>query len=280
MKANTGQAIPSPMLKVEQSDTEAERKALRNRFVGVTADGNIKPGLFSIKQTGVSTVPIKIAVEDFLNSLTFEQRSLCTFSIDYQEWRRWSNIDYYKRRGIGLADLTKTQKTLALQILKESLSPRGFQKTQDIMKMEGYLARLFNEYDLLGSDLYWFTFMGIPSDTKPWGWQIDGHHLAINYFILGDQIVMTPTFMGSEPNYIADGENAGIRTFENEEQLGLKLYLSLDYDQRERATLFERKDYNYNQTESFRDNAIDTYSGLSGSSLNTLQLSVLEELIQ
>jgi len=58
--------------------------------------------------------------------------------------------------------------------------------------------------------------------------QIDGHHLVINYFILGDQIVMTPTFMGSEPNYIADGENAGIRTFENEEKPGLKLYNSLD----------------------------------------------------
>ena len=117
--------------------------------------------------------------------------------------------------------------------------------------------------------------MGEPSDTEPWGWQIDGHHLVINYFILGDQIVMTPTFMGSEPNYIADGDNAGTRTFENEEKLGLKLYTSLDEDQKEKATLFDRKDYNYNQTGSYRDNAIVSYSGLMASSLSESQLPIL-----
>ena len=41
--------------------------------------------------------------------------------------------------------------------------------------------------------------MGTPSETEPWGWQLDGHHLVINYFVLGDQVVMTPAFMGSEP---------------------------------------------------------------------------------
>ncbi len=46
--------------------------------------------------------------------------------------------------------------------------------------------------------------MGTPSATEPWGWQLDGHHLIINYFVLGDQVVMTPSFFGSEP-VIADG---------------------------------------------------------------------------
>ena len=41
--------------------------------------------------------------------------------------------------------------------------------------------------------------MGMPSATEPWGWQLDGHHLVINYFVLGDQVVMTPAFMGAEP---------------------------------------------------------------------------------
>jgi hypothetical protein len=44
-----------------------------------------------------------------------------------------------------------------------------------------------------------FTFMGTPSTTKPWGFQHEGHDGAINYFVLDDQVVMTPTFMGSEP---------------------------------------------------------------------------------
>ena len=277
--SNTGLATPSPMLKVEQSDTEAERKALREPFHGVTTDGNLIPELYSINATGISTTEIKKAVEDFLNSLSDEQREICTFPIDNKEWRRWSNIDFYKRKGIGLADLTEEQKELAFRILKESLSPKGFQKTQDIMKMEGYLAQLVNEFEMLGSDLYWFSFMGIPSDTEPWGWQIDGHHLVINYFILGDQIVMTPTFMGSEPNYIAEGEHAGTRTFEQEEKLGLKFYNSLENEQRKTATLFHIKDHNYNQAASYSDNVILPYSGLNVAALNESQMNILKELI-
>jgi hypothetical protein len=121
--------------------------------------------------------------------------------------------------------------------------------------------------------------MGGPSDTKPWGWQFDGHHLVINYFILGDQVVMTPTFMGSEPNYIADGENTGTRTFKNEEELGIKLYNSLSNIQKTEATLHNRKDYDFNQTESFRDNAIVPYAGSKVSAFSESQLSVLKELI-
>lgn len=56
---------------------------------------------------------------------------------------------------------------------------------------------------------------------------MDGHHLVINYFVLGDQVVMTPTFMGSEPTFIAQGEHQGLRTFVDEEQKGLDFYQSL-----------------------------------------------------
>jgi hypothetical protein len=118
--------------------------------------------------------------------------------------------------------------------------------------------------------------MGGPSDTKPWGWQFDGHHLVINYFILGDQVVMTPTFMGSEPNYIADGENTGTRTFKNEEELGIKLYNSLSNIQKTEATLHNGKDYDFNQTESFRDNAIVPFAGSKVSAFSESQLTVLK----
>lgn len=43
---------------------------------------------------------------------------------------------------------------------------------------------------------------------------------------------MTPTSMGSEPNHIEEGPEAGIRTFVKEEKKGLAFYQSLDPDQR------------------------------------------------
>lgn len=274
-----GRANPSPMLKVERADTEAETKALESPFLGVTAQGKIESDLFSIQQTQINTSSIKTAVETFLSSLSADQKENCTFPIDDKEWRRWSNIDYYERKGVGLIDLTKAQKALVFDILQESLSPKGYKKTQDIMKMEEYLARLTGETELLGPDLYWFSFMGTPSENEPWGWQIDGHHLVINYFILGDQIVMTPTFMGSEPNLITEGENKGTRTFENEERLGLKFYMSLNEQQIKEATLLGKKEYNFMQTGAFRDNAVVAYKGLKLSSIEEPQRVILEDLI-
>jgi hypothetical protein len=50
--------------------------------------------------------------------------------------------------------------------------------------------------------------------TEPWGWQWDGHHLIINYFVLGDQIVVTPTFLGAEPVHAVSGKYAGVRAFQ------------------------------------------------------------------
>ena len=53
--------------------------------------------------------------------------------------------------------------------------------------------------------------MGEPSATEPWGWQLDGHHLNLNYFVMGDQVVMTPAFWGSEPTVAKSGKYAGRR---------------------------------------------------------------------
>lgn len=271
---------PAPPLKVFNPDTPEEEEALKASFKGVTTNGELQEGLFAIKETGVSTSSIQDAVSNFLAAITEEQRASCLFNIDAKEWHRWSNIDSYTRKGIGLPSLNAEQKALAFDILRESLSPSGFEKSQNIMKMEGYLARLANDFEALGPDLYWFTFMGTPSETEPWGWQIDGHHLIINYFVLGDQVVMTPTFMGSEPNYIEEGENKGTRTFKNEEELGYELYVSLSKEQQEKATGLDYKDHNYNQAESYSDNAVVPNIGINTKALTGEQQALLQGLIK
>ncbi len=278
----TDRSTRAPAIEVLRADSPEETRALNEEFLGVTTDGQPRSGLYSIQASGISTEPIREAVLSFLATLNDQQRDSCMFPIDDREWRRWTNIDIgeYKRSGIGLYTLSDQQKELAFAILENSLSPKGIQKARDIMKMEGYLARLTSNYDILGPEYYWFTFMGTPSDSEPWGWQLDGHHLVINYFVLGDQIVMTPTFMGSEPNYIPDGENAGTRTFENEERLGLALYQSLEGTVKAQATLLDRKEYDNNQTEAFRDNAVVPYAGVPVSEFTEAQMARLNELIE
>ena len=71
-----------------------------------------------------------------------------------------------------------------------------------------------------------------PSTTEPWGWQLFGHHLVLNCFVLGEQMVLTPAFWGAEPNYADHGPFKGIRLFQDEERAGLKLMRAFSPDSR------------------------------------------------
>jgi hypothetical protein len=51
--------------------------------------------------------------------------------------------------------------------------------------------------------------MGRPLASKPWGFQLDGQHAIVNCFVLGDQVMMTPHFAGSEPVRATAGKYAG-----------------------------------------------------------------------
>jgi len=168
-------------------------------FVGIRTAQGAKKNLFPIKSTGVTTEPVRVTAKAFLDGLTDEQRGRTVFPEDDLEWRKRDNRYSSKRQGVGLDEMTKTQRSLAFAMLQESLSAKGLKKTQDIMKLNGTLAELANNFREYGEWLYWITVTGTPSENEPWGWQLDGHHVVINYFVMGDQVVMSPVFMGSEP---------------------------------------------------------------------------------
>ena len=97
------------------------------------------------------------------------------------------------------------------------------------MKLNHTLGELNdNDFEAYGEWLYHVTVMGTPSATEPWGWQVDGHHLVINYFVLGDQVVMTPSFFGSEPVIATKGKYAGTKILQEEQAEGLAFINGLD----------------------------------------------------
>ena len=49
---------------------QAERAAIAEQFVGATTNGQVQPGLFGIRSTGVSTQPVLDAARAFLAKLT------------------------------------------------------------------------------------------------------------------------------------------------------------------------------------------------------------------
>jgi len=254
--------------------------SLSEPFRGVTAGGKIEPGLFKIESSGVSTKPVVEAAQTLLKKLSEEQALRTMFPVDDIEWRSWDNRHFYRRRGVGFNEMTADQRELAFGLLKARLSAKGLKKSQDIMKRNGTLAELADNYEEYGEWLYWITIMGEPSTTKPWGWQIDGHHLIINYFVLGDQVVMSPVFTGSEPVHATSGRFKGTIVMQGEQDTGLAFMQSLDSQQQQAAILSPVKSGNNALAQAYRDNINLDYAGLKCDSLSDSQKKLLLATVQ
>ncbi len=281
--ATQGPGNPDPAAYLEQSrawSARMEAAGLADPFVGLTRDGEPVRGLFEIRSTGVSTAPVREAAEAFLASLGPDERNRARFAENDLEWRKWANQHIYYRDGIGFEEMSPAQRDAAFAMLGASLSAKGLELTRDIMRLNETLGELnggnFVEY---GQWKYWISIMGEPSADEPWGWQLDGHHLNLNYFVLGDQVVMTPAFWGSEPAVATSGRFAGTVIMEDEQAAGLAMIRALTPAQQSRAILETSKTGNNILAQAFSDNLVLDYAGIRADAFSEAQKAQLRDLI-
>jgi hypothetical protein len=265
---------------VQQRSIAAEKSGLAEPFKGVTAAGTIVPNLYGIKSTGVSTAPVTKAAAAFLAALSAEQRKRTAFAVDDDEWRKWMNQHFYVRQGVSFQEMSPAQREAGIAVLRAGLSARGLKQTRDIMRLNETLGELNNnDFEQYGEWKYHLTVMGTPSANEPWGWQLDGHHAIINYFVLGDQVVMTPHFAGSEPVIATSGKFKGTSVLQEEQNQGLAFARTLDEAQRAKAVLSAEKTRNNNLTEAWKDNAVVPQAGILAPDLSDPQRKQLLDLI-
>jgi len=282
------ETIPVPL----QPVVEQRRTLLQEPLSGVTLEGVIRSDLFALSPTGVSTEPIAEAAAAFLSALSPEQRARVQFPLDSDAWRSWINVHMnFFRHGVMLEELSVTGRQLGLELLRTTLSARGYSHARGIMRLNEMLAVLSGRPDEYGEWPYFISIFGDPSGGEPWGWQIDGRHLNINCVIVGDQIVMTPTFMGSEPCQVESGAFAGTTVFEQEERIGLDLIRSLDRDQAAQALLrpsihpddlppeLQQPFDGQMRAGAFMDNAVIGNEGVSATALTDAQRGLLRALV-
>lgn len=256
-----------------------EKEGLAAPFKGITTNGDVIPALFEIKPTGVSTEAVRNAASAFTNTLTATQLARTIYPIDDVEWRKWMNQHFYARQGICFADMTEEQRQAAFNLVRASLSTKGFDLTRNIMRLNETLAELSGDHDFLGEWLYYIQIYGKPSATEPWGWKLEGHHVIINYFVLGDQVVMTPLFIGSEPVKAPSGKYKGLEILQQEQNQGLAMLSSLADPQRKQAILNFSKTGNNNLTEAFKDNVVIDYAGLRTKDLSATNRQRFRDLV-
>ena len=255
------------------------QRTLAEEFRGITTDGRVTPGLFPIAQTGYSTARLCEAATAYLRSLTPEQRRRGAFEIKSPAWREWCNVHpFLTRHGLCLRDLDAGQREAALALVRESMSAGGFETARNIMRLNDLVRDLTGRAEEYDEWYYWMSIFGAPSASEPWGWQIDGHHLIVNCFVLGDQIVLTPNFMGSEPVVAESGRYAGIRVLQAEERQGLALMRALEPAQQSQARIASTLPPELFAA-AYRDNLVLDYQGIRWRELSHGQQHLLLDLI-
>jgi hypothetical protein len=254
----------------------------------------------------------------FLSTLDDAGRQKAVFAFtDDKQRANWSNfpVMMVPRGGISLKDMTAAQRTACMALLSSVLSPRGYEKVQEIM--EGDEVNKLTDTGpggpggrgpggpppqgappsggqnqgpppgsnggrppaggaIFGRDLYYISFLGKPSLTEPWMLQFGGHHLALNITIAGERGVLTPTLTGAQPAlYKADGKI--VRPLGAESDKALALLNALDDTQRKRAILsFQLADLVLGPGQ---DGKTIQPEGLKASAMNDKQRAMLLDVI-
>jgi Protein of unknown function (DUF3500) len=171
-------------------------------------------------------------------ALSDEQKKKAGFTFKDDQRYDWHFIPR-PRKGLPWKEMTGGQRALAHALLASGLSQRGYIQAQTIMSLEEILKEMEQgKGPVRDSDLYFFSIFGTPGGKDPWGWRVEGHHLALNFTIAGDKgVAGGPTFMGTNPAEVRVGPRKGLRVLAHEEDIARTLVKLLSDDQKKKAII-------------------------------------------
>jgi hypothetical protein len=165
-----------------------------------------------------------------LASLDEQQRRLVRGDLADSDLRQWTYLPG-DRPGLSMEHLTGAQHALAVELLRSAHSSEGGDLAVGAVEIERVRRELATGSPPDG-DRYWVRVLGDPSGELPWGWRINGHHLAVHVVVAPGGTTITPHFVGSEPAVVPSGPHAGRRILGPEEDLARQLATGLDPYQR------------------------------------------------
>lgn len=261
-------------------------------YKGVTTDGRVQSGLFSLQPSGAPAEAMTAAAAALIGLLSLEQRTSACLPVDSTMWRQWQNTEILvEHHGLRLDEVSLSIRDGVLAVLAASLSARGFEASRAVMRLNQFLGDLVGGPKVLGEWAYTFVLFGEPSSSEPWGWQLFGHHLSLSCFVVAGQMVLSPTFMGAEPAYCDTGPFTGTALFEDEERKGLAIMRSLSAEQQRSALVAkammgpELPPGRWHFADhlhlggAHQDNRIVPFEGLRGGAMSPVQRRDLMDLV-
>ena len=214
----------------------------------------------------------------FLNSLTKDQQARAKHKLDSPERQEWTNLPApVNAGGIRLGDLNEAQTKSALELMAKLFSQHGYWKMRNIMLADDQLLRGGRPRNGFGTENFSIVIFGEPSDSKPWAFQLDGHHVGVNVSLEGDKLTMSPSFIGTQPQTFKLGGKA-MRPLTGEIDLAYEFANSLSDEQRKKAIIRNRR--GRIATGPGNDFQVPSAKGIAGSELNDDQKKAVLKLIK
>ncbi len=214
----------------------------------------------------------------FLDSLSEEQRKSASHDLQSPERREWTNLPApVNAGGIRLGDLNSKQVKCACDLLACLFSQQGYGKMRDIMLADDQLLKDGKPRRGFGTENFSLVIFGTPSESEPWAFQIDGHHVGANLALHGDAITMSPSFIGTQPHaFKVAGKE--FQPFKHETGMAHKLVNSLSDEQVKSAVIGPTRARI--KTGPGNDNKVPKAKGVACSTFNEEQKQVLLGLIK
>lgn len=213
--------------------------------------------------------------------------------MDAIEWQTWSNPEFPQfDTGIRLEFQPPEVRERALALIEASLSPDGFRLVRDMMLINGFLGEVVGLETILIEFSYNFALYGSPDLVEPWGRQLFGHHCAVNCLVVEGRMVLSPVFLGAEPNEIDAGPRAGTAAFTDRIRLGTDLMAALPPDLRAATTVYRRMadpemppgrvhpGDERHLAGAFQDNRVIPVEGLRAADMPERPRRILRELVE
>ena len=252
-----------------------------NMLDAQTVESEKTEGIAEIS-TKPSIVTLATAMKNFRTSLGSELLADASFPLGHKEFYSWTNLPPGRnedRGGIRFGELSINQLTRFYEVLSLFLSDSGYTKVSLITKdTKKHLSDISPRF--WTSNPYHIALFGNPETDGSWGFQLDGHHLALNFLVHGDAVSIVPALIGTAPATID-----GTIVLGDERGKAFALLNSLDENQKKKAIQKGRRGLRVGagrSTDPFLNHDYSEFVGigLKASEMNDTQKAHLRNLIK
>lgn len=224
-----------------------------------------------------SAVAMKTAADAFLASLDDAKRSKAAFDFGADD-RENFRFTPRERTGLPLKEMDEAQNAAAIRLLEAALSEKGKLKAMQIMTLESVLRELEKNPVYRDPGKYYVSIFGKPGNEKGWGWKFEGHHLSLNYTVVGGKVSVTPSFFAANPAEVREGEHKGLRVLAAEEDLAMALVNVLLEGGKKEVIFSDKAPGEILTAENRKATALDPV-GITAAEMSDGQQKALRELI-